>query len=84
MLPDGFHWQEWSGSHSLYMDGRVVAKYSSAPGAPYVLAYLHCDTIRMGARTYPSEAYVRAYIEGWARKWHIQLREEYAGVARHA
>lgn len=77
MLPDGFHWQEHFGGQALVMDGRIVARYSSAPGAPYVLAYLHCDTIRMGGRTYPGEAYTRAYIEGWARRWHAELRAEY-------
>lgn len=64
------------------MDGRIVAKYPSAPAAPYLLAYSNCDTVCMTARTYDGEAFTRAYIEGWARKWHSRLRGEYAGMAR--
>lgn len=77
MLPEGFQWISHFDGHALALDGRVVAKYAVTPGAPYVLAYFHCGSIRMGGRIYPGEVYARAYIEGWARRWRTELRQEY-------
>ena len=82
MLPDGFHWKEYMGSQALYLGDQMVANYSQRPGAPYALAYFHCGAARYRGRTYGSEATARAYIEGWARRWHVRLREEYASIAR--
>lgn len=76
-LPDGFHWNPHFAGHALLVDGHVAAKFSVTPGAPYVLAYLHCDKLRMTARTFAGEANARAYIEGWARRWHLELMQEY-------
>lgn len=78
MLPEGFYWQEHMSFQALYLGEQMVANYSRRPGAPYALAYFHCGKMRYTAKTYRSEAAARAYIEGWARHWHAELREEYA------
>ncbi len=67
---------------ALYLGEQMVAKYSQRSGAPYALAYFHCGKMRFTAKTYRREAAARAYIEGWARRWHVERREEYAGNAR--
>ena len=82
MLPDGFEWRQHMDTPALCLDGRMVATYSRHPGAPYVLAYFHSSTARYTGKTYGSEATARAYIEGWARRWHAQLRAEYAGLGQ--
>lgn len=83
MLPDDFQWQAHMDGHALCLDGRIIATYCQRPGAPYALAYLHCDTARLTSRTFLSEQAARAYLEAWARKWQAKLREEY-GLLRAA
>lgn len=80
MLPDGFHWQEHMASQALYLGDQMVANYSQRPGAPYALAYFHCGKSRYTGKTFPSEETARAYVEEWTRRWHVRLREEYAGI----
>lgn len=77
MLPDGFQWQSYMDSQALYLGERIIATYGHRPGAPFVLAYLHCGAARLTGRTFGSEQASHAYLEAWARKWQAQLREEY-------
>lgn len=76
MLPDGFQWQPHFDGHALYLGEQMVANYSVKAGAPYALAYFHCGKINYGGHTFSPEI-VRAYIEGWARRWAAELRDEY-------
>lgn len=76
MLPDGFEWRPHFDGHALYLGDEMVATYTAYPGAPYALAYFHCGKINYGGRTY-APGVVRAYVEGWARKWQVELRQEY-------
>lgn len=78
MLPEGFHWQEHMDSQALYLGDEMVANYSHRPDRPYTLAYFHCGKRRYGGKTYLSPEYARSYIEGWARRWHAELRAEYS------
>lgn len=84
MLPDGFYWQPHMEWQALRLDGRTIATYSERPGAVFVLAYLHCGTDRYTGKTYSSEASARTYIEAWARRWHVELREVYGQPADRA
>lgn len=77
MLPDDFQWQPYMDSQALYLGERIIATYCQRPGAPFALAYLHCETAHLTSRSFRSEQASRAYLEAWARKWHVELRKEY-------
>lgn len=77
MLPDDFQWQPYLDSQALHLGERIIATYCHRPGAPFVLAYLHCGSARLTSRTFRSEQASRTYLEAWARKWQRELRQEY-------
>ena len=74
MLPAGFEWQHYITGPGLFVDGEFVAYC-----APVTSGWRISVGIGIGPPRYhffDHEDEARGYVEAWARKWELRIREE--------
>lgn len=76
MLPEGFHWDDGPAPR-LLLDGHVIAVTAELPpGYGWRIDQNPNRTMRHSVFVRDRAAAIR-YLEAWARKWELRLREEY-------